>query len=184
MTGECEFVISGQSSHWFPESARFSMRSLAKTSCHQTVCALSNLKCLLFYALAALPTTTWPCRLLHVTGQVEPILTINPKYFQSRVRDLRVLKYGAMMKNYKTPEDRNRYDALSRGAPDGAIAAQTPNSTWEADQKKEIYRKWLDLHKKTKSNLLRLEDPNFILPNEARGMKDVIDLVSVIQVSD
>ncbi len=133
---------------------------------------------LILTRLADLPATAWPCRLLHVKGQREASLTLDPKYFRSCIKELRLKGYGKMMKNYNPPKDNDAYAALFDD-PDGAVISKGLNSNTirEANDKREIFKNWVDLHNKTKENLLRFEQPNFTLPEEATGREDVIDLV-------
>ncbi|KLO16285.1 hypothetical protein SCHPADRAFT_901671 [Schizopora paradoxa] len=128
-----------------------------------------------------LPATAWPCRLLHVKGLREPCLTLDPKYFRSCIKELRAKGYGNMMKNYKPPRDNDAYSALFDD-PNAAVVSKglTSNTIRDANEKREIFKNWNDLHTKTKENLLRFEQPNFTLPDEATGREDVIDLLALV----
>ncbi|KLO16273.1 hypothetical protein SCHPADRAFT_995240 [Schizopora paradoxa] len=125
-------------------------------------------------------TTAWPCRIRHVAGLAKPMLTLDPKYLQSRALELQKKKYGARMEHYKPPIEENRYDALFEAVPDGPILAPTSKNIREAEEALGIYRNWIDLHANTKRNLKRIEGPNFALPDKAEGAEDVTDLLGLI----
>lgn len=136
--------------------------------------------------IADLPATAWPCRLLHVKGQREPSLTLDPRYFRSCVRELQLKGYGEIMKNYNPPIYSDAYAALLDDHTEGAAASggMASHAIREANEKRETFKNWVDLHNKTKENLLRLEQPGFALPEEAIGRANVIHLASIILLSD
>ena len=85
------------------------------------------------------------------------------------------------MRNYVPPRENDAYSALFDD-PHSPVVSKgiTSDTIREANEKREIFKNWNDLHLKTKDNLLRFEQPNFTLPEEAIGREDVIDLVSLL----
>jgi hypothetical protein len=74
-------------------SPRCSMLSWAACSSLPVVgTALSTLATLLLHRHIELPSTACPCRIQHVKGQSEPILTIDQEYFQNAIEELRSKK--------------------------------------------------------------------------------------------
>ncbi|KLO16294.1 hypothetical protein SCHPADRAFT_221937 [Schizopora paradoxa] len=134
-----------------------------------------------------LPATAWPCRVLHSPDQQEPSLILDPKYFQGCINSLRAKGYGNMMRDYNPPKIFDDYSAILFDDLDETVTTRgtLPSPTIEDEignptLKDKISRCWIDLHPKTKQNLLRFEEPNFVLPEEAIGKEAVIDLLGLV----
>ena len=82
------------------------------------------------------------------------------------------------MQTYQPPSE-NLLDALLSDAPFDAL----PEPSEEEVELRKIHSEWIDLHVNTRSNLLKFENPDFQLPRQAKGEKDVKNLVSPIRHS-
>ena len=120
---------------------------------------------------AELPSTAWPCRLRHVEGQTVPELQFHADPFLSALKKLQYHQYGEKMRTYKPPSE-DMFEALFSDAPD---APSEPSE--EEVELRTIHREWIDLHANSRSNLLKFEKPDFHLPRQATGERDIKDLV-------
>ena len=81
------------------------------------------------------------------------------------------------MRTYQPPSE-NVFEALLSDAPN------TPFEPSEEEvELRMIHREWIDLHANTHSNLLEFENPDFHLPRQATGERDVKNLVSAMRHS-
>lgn len=133
-----------------------------------------------------LPSTAWPCRLLHVQDQREPSLEIDPSYFEGVINALKKLGYGALMKDYVLPKELDPFaevlgeddDDPYNGAAITLELSTKPSDLRHQNLHREVHSKWVDLHPTTKANLERFEHPKFRLPSRTSGLDAVSDLVS------
>ena len=114
-------------------------------------------------------STAWPCRLRHVEGQTVPELHLRVKPFLAALKKLQARQYGRMMQNYQPPP-KEMFEAQFSDAP--SKPSEEEILLWT------IYSQWIDLHAVTRDNLLKFEDPGFILPQMASGEQNVKNLVS------
>ena len=127
--------------------------------------------------IAELPSTAWPCRLRHVEGQRVPELHFNADPFLSALKRLQYHQYGQKMQTYQPPSE-NLFDLLLS---DDLYASSEPSE--EEVKLRTIHSEWIDLHAVTRSNLLKFESPDFYLPRQASGAREVKNLVSPIRHS-
>ncbi|KAH7918876.1 hypothetical protein BV22DRAFT_1134271 [Leucogyrophana mollusca] len=124
-----------------------------------------------------LPSTAWPCRVRHVRGQAMPSLEIDAPYFQEAIVGLQSKKVGFMMKGYSPPGEKNLFSALFEDSQESNIGTAA-----EITLKRELYKSWVDLHPKTKENLLKFEKNGYHIAEVASGEDHVVDLLA--QVND
>jgi hypothetical protein len=117
-----------------------------------------------------LPSTAWPCRLVHLKGTTQPELHVRTDPFNHAIESLRAHGYGASMKRYQPPTV-SVLDAMT-----GDLDAECKPSP-EAKELEKIHYEWKSLHRSTQNNLLMFEQPGFQLPDRGSGEEDVKDLV-------
>ncbi len=114
---------------------------------------------LLIILLTENSARAWPCRLLHDKGQCQPFLTLDPKWFKSCIEELQRRAYGKTIMGHLSTKDIGRE----------VESTDVPGMTSHNIQVTEIKQNFMKLHERTKCNLLRVEDPNFVLPRMPRA---------------
>lgn len=118
-----------------------------------------------YFRSSELPSTAWPCRLVHVKGEMQPSLQVRTEPFDRAIQILREHGYASKMRNYK-PQSDTILDAMVQGYDS------------EAPAMLDVYHEWMSLHGATRDNLVKFEEASFKLPAQVSGVKDVKDLVS------
>ena len=121
-----------------------------------------------------LPSTVWPCRLVHVKGRKEPELCVRTELFNKAIKCLREKCYSAQMEKYRPPT------ISVFGSMFGDDLDSEGETSPEANKLREIYHEWKGLHIVTQSNLLTFEQPGFQLRHQVSGVETVSDLVSLV----
>jgi hypothetical protein len=124
-----------------------------------------------YYGSLELPSTAWPCRLVHEKGQVQPRLQVKTQAFNRAIRIFRERRYASRMQNYQPPTE-----SLLGAMVDGLDSQSVP--TQEAIELRNVSYEWKSLHCTTRDNLLKFEEANFQLSDRAFGDEEVTDLVS------
>jgi hypothetical protein len=149
-----------------------------------------------------LPSTAWPCRVLHVEGQNEPNLEVDSSYFKDAIETLKTRKYTSMMIPVEINQSlENFVDIGGIEEPHAGVIGMSPDtalfseilgegnghpdadfidvSTAQSDGNYSSLMKIFnrDLHPNTMENLRRFEQDDYYLPTKACGEKDVSDLV-------
>ena len=138
-----------------------------KYACVLATAAIKNA----YYGQLELPSTAWPCRLMHEKGQVQPRLQVQTQAFNRAIQNLREHGYASRMQNYQPPTE------SLLGAMVGGLNSQSA-PTQETIELRNIYYEWKSLHDTTRENFLKFEEANFQLSDQALGEEGVTDLVS------
>lgn len=104
-----------------------------------------------YFGSLELPSTAWPCRIMHVKGQVHPKVLVRTQPFNRAIQIFKQHRYASQMKNCNPP-----------------VAAEL----------REVHQEWMSLPPTTKENLLEFEEADFQLSEHAHGVEEVKNLVS------
>ena len=126
------------------------------------------------YRQLELPSTAWPCKLVHKKGQVRPRLEVKTLAFNDAIRIIREKGYASKMQNYQLPSDSSLLGAVMGGSDSQIYNALNP----EAIRLREVYYQWRRLPLNTRKNFLKFEDADFQLPDQAFGDEEVTNLVN------
>ncbi|KLO16274.1 hypothetical protein SCHPADRAFT_926651 [Schizopora paradoxa] len=122
-----------------------------------------------------LPTTAWPCRILHAPDYSFPRLSLNTLCFKEALQELQRRQICQTLKEYQPIKD-----FLSALADGDSTWDQSGSQTEKTREKELMYHAWKDLHPSMKQSLEEFEVVGHQLPASASGDLEVAYLLGKV----